>query len=288
MQGSVGPFRPVVRFLRTLGGTRPFVVPPATARERREAYERDGFVAGGALLDAKELRTLRAEFDRIFAEGPHDGDERVAVGTEREFHKFCHLNRRSRAFEDVERNPRLVELLAELTGLDAFRVLLDQVQYKPPRVGGRNAWHRDMPSFPLLEPYTGLTAWIALDDATEHTGCLQMVPGSHRWGDAADLAVEGDGWGLPGVEALDGYQGHAVEIVKRPVEAGCVHFHHDMVWHASGRNGTRHKRRALAIHFVGADDRYSGGRRTKLAGLKDGDRLDLAAPLVVRLDRTPT
>lgn len=274
-------------FTRAVTGAGAFVEPPATAAARREAYERDGFVAGGALLDAQALAVLRAEFDRIFAGPAGADDERVAVGPERAFHKVYHLHRRSPAFAEVVSHPRLVARLAELTGLTAFRVLLDQVQYKPPRVGGRNAWHRDMPSFPLARPYTGLTAWIALDDATEHTGCLRMVPGSHRWGDAADLAVEGDGWGLPGVEDLAVYRGHPVTIVPRPVRAGHVHFHHDMVWHASGRNATRHRRRGLAIHFVGADDRYRANRRTTLPGLADGDRLDAVRPLVVRAEVGP-
>jgi hypothetical protein len=45
---------------------------------------------------------------------------------------------------------------------------------------------------------------------------------------------------------------------------------------------TRHKRRALAIHFVGASDRYRAGRWTQYPELADGDPLDPVAPLVVQ------
>ena len=276
--------------LRSLWGAvgfgETYVAAPKTAVARREAYERDGFVSGGVLLDGTALSVLRAEFDRIHAQGLGAQDLRIAEGPGRVFYRIADLHRRSAEFERLVQHPVLVARLAELTGLDSFRVLTDQVQFKPPQVGGRNAWHRDMPTFPLERPFTGLTAWIALDDATRQTGCMRMVPGSHRWGDAEDLAVEGDGWGLPGVASLSTYHGHPVEVVPRPVPAGHVHFHHAMVWHESGRNKTPNKRRAFAIHFAGADDRYRGNRWTKLEGLRDGDPLDAAAPLVVRA-RTP-
>jgi hypothetical protein len=275
------------RWFGLLAGAGGYVTAPPDAAARRRAWEEDGFVAGGPLLGAREVATLRAEFDRLLLEAGGPDHERIEVGPRREFHKVSHLTRRSPAFAEVARHPRLVALLSEITGLGAFRLVLDQVQYKPPRVGGRNAWHRDRPSFPLAPPYTGLTAWIALDDATVRTGCLWMVPGSHRWGDASDLAVEGDGWGLPGVADLTEYRGHPVRPVPRPVRAGHVHFHHERTWHASGRNGTRRKRRAIAIHYAGADDRYLANRWTTIEGLRDGDSLEGARPLVARAGAAP-
>jgi ectoine hydroxylase-related dioxygenase (phytanoyl-CoA dioxygenase family) len=83
------------------------------------------------------------------------------------------------------------------------------------------------------------------------------------------------------VGSLREYRGHAVTVASRPVPAGHVHLHHEKVWHCSGRNGTRRKRRALAIHYVGAEDRYRPNRWTVLGGLSEGDRLDAVAPVVV-------
>lgn len=245
----------------------------------RHSYERDGFVAGGALLSDAEVETLRGEFDRMFAaslrgERPHH--RRFEDDAGGEYYAVYQLHRYSAAFNDVLRHPRLIELLSEVTGLDAFRVLADQVQDKPPRSGGRNGWHRDMPSFPLIRPYTALTAWIALDDASEENGCMVMVPGSHLWGDASDVA--GDGWGLK--PPRETYHGHVVRKTPCPVRKGGVHLHNDLVWHCSMPNTTVHKRRGLAILYIGAHERYrSGGRITY--DLSDGSTMESVAPILV-------
>lgn len=249
--------------------------------QRRRCFEEHGFVAGGALLGAQEVELLRTEFDRIFpdqtiaARPPH---KHVKDGSGGEFYAVYGLHRRSAAFDDVVRHPHLVEMLADITGRDSFRVLADQVQYKPATTGGWNGWHRDMPSFPLIRPYTALTAWIALDDATAENGCLRMVPGSHLWGDASDLA--GDAWGLARLPEV--YHGHLVRPVLRPVRTGEVHFHHDMTWHCSGPNKTGAKRRAFAILYIGAHECYRAGGKIAYGALAHGASMETVAPVLVR------
>src|SRR5438552_3086740 len=38
------------------------------------------------------------------------------------------------------------------------------------------------------QPLAHLTCWIGLDDSTRENGCLQYIPGSHRW---PDLPITG-------------------------------------------------------------------------------------------------
>ncbi len=68
--------------------------------------------------------------------------------------------------------------------------------------------------WPIIEPVTGVSAWIALDDVDYENGCMSMVPGFHLWGDAFDfLNTVPDYGSLP-----DGYQSHRVEAVPCPVK----------------------------------------------------------------------
>jgi ectoine hydroxylase-related dioxygenase (phytanoyl-CoA dioxygenase family) len=266
--------------IRRLRGPR-FVSVPSTPQQRRQRYERDGYVAGGPLLDRSQLERLRADFDEIFARRA-DPDSRIEHerhddGAGGEFFKVYNLRRLSPAFHELVTHPRLAGLLGEITGCGQLRLLLDQMHYKPPGTGGWNGWHRDMPTFPFVRPYVAVTAWVPLDDTTEDNGCLRMVPGSHAWGDASDLA--GDDWGLHRLPQE--YHGHTVREVLRPVRAGHVQFHNDLTWHCSAPNPTAHPRRALSIHVFNADARYREGGRIMFPELSHGDPMDAVAPLVI-------
>jgi ectoine hydroxylase-related dioxygenase (phytanoyl-CoA dioxygenase family) len=249
----------------------------------RSQYQRDGFVSGGMLVDAPRLAQLRREFERVFADRERPGSgvecERVEDGDGREYFKLYNLRDHSEAFHDLVTDERLAAMLENITGCRRFRVLLEQIQYKPPGCGGANGWHRDMPSFPLIAPYTALTAWIPLDDVTEENGAMAMVPGSHLWGDASDIAV--NHWGLDLSSCSKRYRGHRVRRVSRPLRAGSVHFHHELTWHCSPPNRTEGQRRALAIHYFNADARYCAGGPTVYAGVAHGDLLDSVKPLVI-------
>lgn len=259
-----------------------FPKPASSGVERRRLYERDGFVLGERLLDGARLATLRSEFDRLFSLRESSGGfvrcrSVELAGTV--YHCVYELSRHSEEFGRLVRDPALIAMLAELTGETRFRVLLDQAQFKPPEVGGLNGWHRDMPTFPLIRPYIGITAWIALDDATEASGCMRLVPESHRWGEAWDIATD---WGIPKLPQV--YAGHRVRVHASPVPAGYVHFHHDMVWHSSGENRTGRPRRAFAIHYIDADARHSAHALSEFRELPFGAPMSLVLPIAVTIE----
>ena len=270
----------VARPLRDAGlVSRPvgFPKPSSSAVERRSLYERDGFVLGERLLDENRLRRLRGELDRVLAMRAADESTVKCRTVELDgsvYHCIYDLHRLSPEFAQVIRDPSLIPMLRELTGVTRFRLLLDQVQVKPRRIGGLNGWHRDMPTFPLIRPYTGITAWIALDDATEASGCMRFVPESHRWGEAWDIATD---WGIP--ELPREYRGHRVRVHASPVPAGYVHFHHDMVWHSSGQNRTARPRRAIAIHYIDADARHSAHVLSEYRELPYGASMSSVLPM---------
>jgi phytanoyl-CoA hydroxylase len=260
-----------------------FPKPADSARVRRSLYEQQGFVLGQRLLDQPQLEELRADFDRIFARRDEPGiRQRPVEAGSTAYYCIYDLRDHSAAFAALVRDPRLVRMLSELTGLESFRVGVDQVQYKPPRVGGQNGWHRDMPSFPLIKPYTAITAWVALDDAIYTSGCMRMVPGSHHWGEARDIATD---WGLhvPNV-----YHGNEVHTVSCPVPAGYVHFHNDLVWHYSPRNRSRHPRRAVAIHFINPDARHSADELSRFVDLPHGAPMSEVLPICVTSNDAPS
>jgi len=268
--------------VRRVFGTR-YVRAPTTLESLRRQFDCDGYVSGGPLVDPARLEALRRECDRIFAERdrPEAGVDyrRVEEPGGREYYKIYDLRHLSQAFHDLVIDPKLSELATAITGCSRLRVLLDQIQYKPAHTGGVNGWHRDMASFPFQRPYRALMAWIPLDDVTEDNGALSMVPGSHTWGDASDIAT--NEWALDLSRIWLRYQGHWVRSVSRPMRAGHVHFHDDKTWHCSPPNLTDAPRRALAIHLFNADARYREGGAISYPGLSGGDSMQSIAPLVL-------
>ena len=163
---------------------------------------------------------------------------------------------------------KITEEIGQLTGASALRIWHDQIQYKPARVGGVNMWHQDAPLWPIIEPMTEVSAWLALDDVDVENGCMSMVPGSHQWGDQISFVRGLDGYdGMP-----DTFEGNQVAVVPRPVRQGEVHYHHALTWHGSHANTGERPRRAIAIHYMTEETRYVAiGNHTMKPFVEVGD-----------------
>jgi phytanoyl-CoA hydroxylase len=160
-------------------------------------------------------------------------------------------------FREHAHNPAICEMVSQLIGYPVLRVWHDQVQYKPPKVGGPTTWHQDHPYWPTIQPADLVSAWVALDDATIENGCMWMVPHSHEWGphkggtigtDPETFAPQPDLSQLP--------EGVKIEPVPCEVKKGQVMFHHCLTWHGSPRNRSERGRPAIAVHYMPGYTRY--------------------------------
>ena len=225
-----------------------------------EAYRRSGFLRGPRVLDDATLDHLKAEVLRVIDQREDDAVPQpvachpMGPDSERPVWQIVNIWQASPAFEALVRSPVLTAWAAALTGASELRVWHDQIQYKPPELGGETSWHQDSPLWRTLEPRDSMvTAWIALDDAGPDNGCMSMVPGSQRWGDRQQFLASG----IPAFTALpETFEGHDVHPVCCPVPAGCVHFHHPLTWHGSPVNRSGRPRRALGIHYATDRARY--------------------------------
>ncbi len=115
--------------------------------------------------------------------------------------------------------------------------------------GGSNLpWHQDGGSFWGLDRTPELTIWTALDDAEEHGGCVEFVPGTHHDGLVTPLG------GIVPAPALEHGNAEA-RAVKVPAKAGDVLLIHNLVWHRSARSTSGHPRRAFTVCYMSAETR---------------------------------
>lgn len=150
-------------------------------------------------------------------------------------------------FHDLLWNPRFTIPASQLLG-GAIRLWHDQLFCKPAYHGGVVAWHQDYSYWTRTTPLAHLTCWIGLDDSTLDNGCVQYVPGSHRWPDLPKTGLTGDMDSIRSVltdEQKEKFKPVAIELKK-----GESSFHHPRMIHGSYGNLTDRPRRATVINVI--------------------------------------
>lgn len=248
--------------------------------EQVEQFHRDGYLRSGRVINDEQIDVLRAELQRVIADDNKPGVPQpvllrnLSSNEGAPVWQIVNIWEASAPFRDLLIYNRVIgEEMAQLTGASHLRIWHDQIQYKPPLVGGTTGWHQDAPLWPIIAPMTEVSAWVALDDVDEENGCMRMVPGSHTWGNNMD-------WIRQNVQTFDAmpseFEGRQVTIRTCPVRKGEVHYHHALTWHGSPDNKSARPRRALAIHFMTQDTRYveSGNHPMKpFVEVRDGEAM---------------
>jgi hypothetical protein len=148
-------------------------------------------------------------------------------------------------FHDLLWNPAFLVPATQL--LDGpVRFWHDQLFCKPAHHGGVVAWHQDYSYWTRTQPMAHLTCWIGLDDASVENGCLQYVPGSHRWELLPITGLAGD------MNAIQTVLNEEQKAQFRPVavelKRGYGSFHHPLMVHGSYENRTPRQRRAAVVN----------------------------------------
>ncbi len=226
--------------------------------EKIKFFQENGYVNGGLVLTEDEVEVLRAETMRVIEERDRTDipqpvlTRNLSQTDDAPVWQIVDIWMASPPFKTLMAHPQITKGLAQLTNATELRIWHDQIQYKPPAVGGINMWHQDAPYWPIVAPMTEVTAWVALDDADEENGCMSMVPGSHLWGDNISFLHT-----LKKYEDMpDRFEDHAIKVTRCPVKKGEVHYHHALTWHGSHANKSGRPRRAIALHYMTQDARF--------------------------------
>ena len=162
-------------------------------------------------------------------------------------------------------NPAFLVPASQLLGNVPVRFWHDQIFWKPPKQGGVVAWHQDYSYWTRTKPVAHLTCWCGLDDATIENGCLQYIPGSHRWGLLPKPIIAGE---LDGIK--DFLNDEQKEKFSKPkfaeLKAGEAVFHHSLTLHGSGANKSSSPRRAFVLNVI-ADGVISDSNEVLLDGV---------------------
>jgi len=223
------------------------------------SFECDGFLTGLPVLDGKQVGALRERLEdmreRMHELEPelHEVDAAWLERPEEAVLHFLGAWRVDQLFHDLIFSPAVTAPLAQALGVERLRFWHDQVFYKPPHHPGVVPWHQDYSYWTRTGPARHITMNIVLDDADEESGCLQFVPGSHRW--PLLPAVDFGGDMLQIEEHLSAEQRGAFRPVAATGTAGTATIHHSHTLHGSLGNHSGRPRRAIVLNYMADDTR---------------------------------
>ena len=201
------------------------------SRAQIESYERDGFVHPIRVMSAVEVRKARAGFEEL----------EILLGRRLEYAAMTHLFFRW-AF-DLSMQSGILNAVQAILGPDVL-VQATLILCKHPSDLSFVSWHQDY-KYTSQESSPTVSAWVAISDSTRQSGCMRVIPGSHRDGiqPHKDTAIENNILEY----SLEADDSRAVDI---ELEAGEMSLHQANIVHGSLRNDSDDKRIGFIIRFV--------------------------------------
>ncbi|MGB7347096.1 MAG: phytanoyl-CoA dioxygenase family protein [Pirellulaceae bacterium] len=204
-------------------------------------YRRDGFILVRKLFSDEEISLLRetATHDRRMDQAASSRDD----GTGHSVRLSLWNHPGDGVYGMFARCHRVVDRVEDLIGDEAYHYHSKMI-LKDAKVGGAWAWHQDYGYWyqnGLLFPDL-CSVMIAVDEATQLNGCLQVLRGSQKMG-RVNHVLTGDQAGADMIVVNAAM--NVCELVHCELKPGDALFFHPNLLHCSAANESDHARWAL-------------------------------------------
>ena len=204
-----------------------------------DGYRRDGFISGIPILTPQDAATHRQHLEKAES----------VFG--RSLHYINKVHTALKSPLELATHPKLLDLVSSLIGPN---VLVYNVTFiiKEPMAPTFVSWHQDL-TYWGLEGGNQVSAWLALSPADEQSGCMEMIPGSHKWGEQAQVTGNDPNNVLLQSQTIkEVYESEAIACALAP---GQVSLHHGWTVHCSRPNRSNDRRIGLNIQYITPDMR---------------------------------
>ncbi len=209
---------------------------PDLQQAKRELDER-GFVVLPGFIDPTWLNDLQRATESLFdLEGAEAGSE---FKTETGSRRLANLVNKGEVFQRVVAEPRLLSFIELVLG-DEFKLSSLNARSANPHNKVSQPLHADMGAIADEQGYWVCNSVWMLDDFTEENGPIRVVPGSHRWKQLPQDAMEAPTDSHPDEEIITG-------------PAGTVVIMNAHAWHGGTANRTDFPRTALHAFYARRD-----------------------------------
>ena len=200
-----------------------------------QQYRDDGFTPAVRIMSKEEAEHFRIRLQAVEAVvGELKGGRRLK----------CHLL--YKWVSDLIRKPAIVDRVEALLGPNVLCWGTD-LWLKEPDSNKFVSWHQDNQYWGISGTEL-LTAWIALSPATVESGCMRMLPGSHKCDGLEHVdTFHKDNMLTRGQSIFEIDENQAVNI---EVDTGEAVFFNYRIAHASHPNRSQERRIGIAIRYI--------------------------------------
>lgn len=247
---------------------------PTLPTDAREVFEREGWYVARSLFAEPQLTSLLEATERLELEAADFDRNRLLRGVSFELQtatgrrgeppvfpgalrKIRFPSKRERPFQQLRSDAVLFDALAQL-GLPTPKCMVDQLNFKLPRVGTGFPFHQDTyfvqgTSKSRIERHGGINLVIALDAADPGNGGLEVLgrTHSHEVAFTYDRASTNEG-------IFD--ESHRARLSLAP---GDTLFFHPLLAHGSSHNRSDRQRRVVTMWFRGGGSTVRAGGKAR-------------------------
>ena len=201
------------------------------------AYRRDGFVHPIPVISAEESGSYRTRLEAFESAHPD-----YTKGMKRQ-----KLHLVTTWMAKLVRRPEILDAVEDLLGPDLL-CWQTSLFIKDAQDPGFVSWHQDG-NYWGLSCHEVVTAWIALSPSTVESGCMKMMPGSHKWDEVEhEDTFDEDNLLTRGQVMKRNFDEEAASNVV--LQPGSISLHHVNIAHASAPNRSDDRRIGVAIRYV--------------------------------------
>jgi non-haem Fe2+, alpha-ketoglutarate-dependent halogenase len=218
------------------------------SEQQVEQFQRDGVLFPLDAYERGEIEGLRRKLEALAqAEGG-----KLSRGTNQKPHMLLPW------LADMIREPRILDAVEGVLGPNLL-CWASGFFWKQPQDPAYISWHQDSTYWGLSHPDI-VTAWVAFTPSTPESGCMRVVPGTHK----RDQVEHRDTFAAEnllsrGQEiAVDVNEEDAVDVVLQP---GQMSLHHVRLFHGSEPNRADHPRIGYAVRYLPTYVRQTAGVR---------------------------
>ena len=214
-------------------------------------FAEHGYLVLDQVMEDDELEKVRAVYDELFANGAGRetgdffdlGGDDTDGGPER-LPQMMNPSRYAPQIIKGQFFENVFGIAKQLLG-ESCTFTHDHAICKPPHAPAETPWHQDMAYLDGRYDYNNISFWIPLQEVTEASGCLQFIPGSHKYDILEHHTIDHN----PKIEGLVCDEVDLTKAVACPLPAGGATIHHTRTLHyAAGNSGDEH-RRAYILEF---------------------------------------